>query len=65
VYTTDQTTPRLWTVDEVATMFRCTPQTVRRLINVGHLRARRLSDRPRSEWRITDADLRAYLARRA
>jgi len=63
VHTTGQATPRLWRVEEVADLLHCSPQTVRRLINVGHLRARRLSDRPRSEWRITDADLRAYLGR--
>lgn len=49
----------LYTVSEVASELRVSESTVRRLIQGGLLRARKVSPRL---YRVTEADLRAYVA---
>ena len=53
----------LFTVDEVATRLKVTPLTVRRWLNSGELDGTRLSA-GRAGWRISEADLAAFLAKR-
>ena len=49
--------PELFTVKEVAKMFKCDPQTIRRYINEGLLKAVRL----KGEYRISREDIDAFL----
>jgi excisionase family DNA binding protein len=52
-----------FTVDEVAKRLKVTPLTVRRWLNNGELDGTRLSA-GRAGWRISEADLEAFLAKR-
>jgi len=56
---TDQ--PRQWRVAEVAQLLRVSPGTVRAMLDDGRLNGWRLSDNPRAEWRIADADVQALI----
>lgn len=49
--------PELFTVKEVAAMFKCNPETIRRYIKEGLLRAVRL----KGEYRIRQGDIDAFL----
>lgn len=51
----------LFTVKEVAKLFKCDPQTVRRYIKDGLLKALRL----KGEYRIKEEDLNAFLENRS
>jgi excisionase family DNA binding protein len=52
--------PRLWTVAELAELFRVTPKTIERWIKRRTLVAHRIHGR----LRVSDADLREFLAAR-
>jgi excisionase family DNA binding protein len=52
-----------FTVDEVAKRLKVTPLTVRRWLNNGDLDGTRLSA-GRAGWRISEADLEAFLEKR-
>jgi len=52
--------PELFTVKEVAKMFKCDPQTIRRYIKEGLLGAVRL----KGEYRITQEDINTFLKER-
>ena len=52
-----------FTVDEIAKRLKVTPLTVRRWLNSGDLEGTRLSA-GRAGWRISEADLEAFLAKR-
>ena len=49
--------PRLFTVEETATLLKLHPETIRRYIKKGILRAVRL----RRQYRIKEEDLNAFL----
>lgn len=53
---------RILTTGQVAQQLQVTPETVRRLIEVGELKAARLT--ATGQYRILESDLRAYAARR-
>lgn len=53
--------PRHWRVAEVAQLLRMSTQTVRTMLADGRLVGYRLSDSPRAEWRVRDADLQAFV----
>lgn len=52
--------PRFYTISVIAELLHVSPKTVRRWIERGDLHAHRLGH----QYRITDEDLSAFLARR-
>jgi len=47
----------LWTIEEVATLLRVHPETVRRWVRSGRMQAVRLGDGPKAPIRIDQAEV--------
>lgn len=55
---------RMYTVQELAELFQVKPRTILDWLRSERLRGFKLSDAPKSEWRVTDAQLQEFIKHR-
>ena len=54
----------IYTVQEVADIMKVEPRTIKKWLTAGSLKGFKLSDSPRSEWRITGEQLQNFIKQR-
>ena len=52
---------RMYTVQELADLFQVKPRTIMDWLRSGRLRGFKLSDAPKSEWRVSEAHLQEFI----
>lgn len=55
---------RIYTVQELASLFQVKPRTIMDWLRSGRLEGFKLSDAPKSEWRVSDVQLQAFVKHR-
>ena len=54
----------IYTVQEVADIIKVEPRTIKKWLTAGSLQGFKLSDSPRSEWRITEQQFQDFINHR-
>lgn len=55
---------RMYTVQELADLFQVKPRTIMDWLRSGRLRGFKLSDAPKSEWRVSETQLQEFIKHR-